>query len=94
MAQIVINADGEYFLPTGTSGNVTAHAVSTVMIKENSAGATTEYGLADENDNFVAYPNGVIPVGDIILHGIGIKLMVRVSGITSDSVTIDVARHI
>lgn len=93
MAQITIDADGDYFLPTDSDTNVTNYDITTVMIVENSASATTEYGLADGGENFVAYPNGTIAVGDLIAHGKGVRLMVRVGGITSGSVTIFVNKH-
>jgi hypothetical protein len=89
----IITADGDYILQQHPENSVTRSQGSTVMVIENSAAATLEYGMGDLNGDFVAYPDGTIAVGDIIIHGIGVVLMVRASGITADTVTIRVNPH-
>lgn len=89
----VISADGDYILQQHPNNNVTQSQGSTVMAVENSAGAVMIYGMADTNGDFVAYPDGTIAIGDTIFHGIGVVLMVRVSGIIADTVTIRVNPH-
>ena len=84
----VIIADGDYLIKLDGRAQVTNSESSTMMIIENSAGAVLIFGFADENGVFVPYPNGVFNDGKKINHGIGCRLMVRVSNITADSVTI------
>lgn len=89
MASIVITANGDYVLPQSNGSEIRRTSASFVGIKSNTASAVTEFGYGGENTVFKAYTNGIISTEDIITHGEGAKLMVRVSGITSGEVTID-----
>lgn len=94
MARYELSSDGDYYISPGSGPTeVTRSAVSTVMVVDNVDGATLTYGLEGDSSNFVEYPNGTIAVGDIIAHGMGVKLMVQVSGITSNPVILRVNQH-
>lgn len=93
MSLRVIDADGDYFLDTAQNPQVRQSEATTVMILENSASATLVFGLADEDDDFVAFPNGEIENGNVIHHGKGARLMVRVSGINTGTATIRLLAH-
>lgn len=92
MAQTVITENGDFFLATEEDAQVTQTDASTVLVLENSAGASLLFGVGDENDSFVPYPNGAFTDGKRIRHGRGARLMVRASEISADSVTIRVFR--
>ena len=64
---------------------------TTVVILENSAGATVVIGIIAkiaDVDTFVPYADGAITDDGTFNHGRGSKLAANVSGITGDSVTI------
>lgn len=88
MSELKIEANDDFYLDPDLGFNVSHHGSTTVMVLENSANATLIFGCKDADDNFVAYPNGEFSDGRIINHGKGAILMVRVSGISGDSVTI------
>ncbi len=73
--------------------SVTRWGVSTVIILENVDGATTTFGMDAGEGTFLAFPSGTISDGDVINHGDGVELMVRVSGITSNPVKIGLIPH-
>jgi hypothetical protein len=87
MAQITIDADGDYIL-TEAGSNIRSTEATTVMIRENTDAATIEFGYGDSDDNFSAFEDGDILTEDIIFHGKGCKLMTRVTGITAGTVNI------
>jgi len=87
-----IEADGDFYLsPFGadeTRRLITVRHTTVVNIDSNVDGATVTAGYEDYEGNFNAYPEGDISTsgGKEVIHGIGTKLMVRVSGITANSV--------
>lgn len=94
MAKYTLSSDGDYYISPGSGPTeVTRCSVSTVMAVSNDDGATLTYGMEGDSDDFVPYPNGTIAVGDIIAHGMGVKLMVSVSGIISNPVILRVLEH-
>lgn len=89
-----IEADGDHDLPE-VSGEISWAArrsdYTVAQIIENDDSATITFGFADASDNFVAFPGGEISTGKKIDHGYGCRLMVRVSGITTNSVIISLS---
>ncbi|MCK5612465.1 hypothetical protein KAR91_61905 [Candidatus Pacearchaeota archaeon] len=88
MSETIITIDGDYYLDQGLGFDVSHSSATTVIILENSATATLIFGCEDENENFVAYPDGDFLDGRVINHGKGARLMVRASNISANSVTI------
>lgn len=88
MSELIIDENGDFAFPGDNNTDVTQTGSSTILILENSASASLLFGCADQDGLFVAYPAGEFNDGAVINHGRGCKLMVRVSGITGDTVTI------
>lgn len=86
MSQITFITDGDYVVPYTFEQFAMPHGTTTVMIVENDDGATCTFGMKGLTGTFVPYPNGTIVQGDLIAHGEGITLMVRITGITSNPV--------
>lgn len=59
---------------------------TTIHILENLDTATITVGELDSDDNFIAYPLGNITEGNVVNHGINVRLAVEVSGVTSNPV--------
>ena len=88
MSKLIITTNGDFSFPGDQQTGVTQTEASTILIMENSADATLIFGCANAAGDFVAYPEGEFRDGARINHGLGCQLMVRTSGIASDSVTI------
>ncbi len=88
MAYVTISSNGDYVLDEPNGTQIRKSSSTGVFIRSNTASAVTEFGFGDEADVFEAFVGGVISTQEVINHGAGIKLMVRVSGITVGSVTI------
>jgi len=88
----VADGDGDYYLPPfgdeDTKRVVTVRPETTITIDANADGATVELGYEDYQGNFKAYPDSDITTsgGKELNHGIGVKVMAQVSGITANSV--------
>jgi len=79
---VVVTADGDYFIVTTVceTGTVTVDGTATALI-----------GREDSGGNFVAYLNSAVDAGGkLVNHGLGERLMVRISGIAA-TVTIGYA---
>ncbi len=87
MGQETFTANGDYVLSEKGS-DVRPTGSTFIGIRANTATAVALFGYGDGSDNFVAFNNGTISTDDIINHGKGLKLMVRLSGITSGAITI------
>ena len=89
-----IEADGDVYIPpfgiADTGRLVTVRPETTIMIEANVDGATVTVGYEDVAGAFQAYPDGDITSigGAVFNHGIGVRLMINVSGITANSVFI------
>jgi len=81
------NSDGDYDL-INADMILRKHPSTTVVISKNDDVATIAFGYADQNDDFIVFPSGVIVAGALINHGYGCRLMVRISGIIINPVTI------
>ena len=90
MIETVITANGDYQILDPEDFYRATTATSSVVIPENSAAATLIFGYAGTSNEFVGYPDGTFNDGRIIDHGVGLKLMVRASGISANTVTIRV----
>jgi hypothetical protein len=87
MAQITITSDGTYILKEPNS-NVRPSVATTILVRENTDGATLLFGYGDADNNFVPFEDGTIEIDNIIYHGVGCKLMVSVTGIITGTVNI------
>jgi hypothetical protein len=90
MAEINIIEDGEYYFNPKLGFNVSRTDSTTVLVLENSASATLEFGCEDSAGSFVGYPNGTFSDGRVINHGRGAKPMVKATGISTGSVTLGI----
>jgi hypothetical protein len=87
---ITIAADGDVELATPYPGNVVNRSTSSIKPESNIDGATIEIGVKDDSGAFLAYENGLVTVaqGKYVRHGTGVTLMLRVTGITANSVIV------
>lgn len=79
--------DGDYKLPPMNS-NVEYKDKTTVVVISNIDAATITFGLVNDLGAFLAFADGAITSDAVINHGPGAKLMVRISGISSNLVKI------
>lgn len=75
-------SDGDYNLPDLNS-NVRRKDKTSVQILKNPDSATITFGAKDSDGAFVAYEEGAISTDDVLNHGEGALLMVRLSGIST-----------
>ena len=89
-----IDTDGDYYLPPfgddDTRRLLTVRPETTIDIELNDDDATVTIGYEDSTGSFKAYTDGDITSigGAEINHGIGVKLMVNVSGIATEPVNL------
>ena len=89
MAQTIIEENGDFALLADGNGGVTKTAKTAIYITENSAGATVALGYdSDGSGTFKAFSTSSITDDRLVECGKGLRLMVRVSGIAADSVTL------
>ncbi|MCP3685757.1 MAG: hypothetical protein GY861_24175 [bacterium] len=84
----VITANGDYVLDEADGSNARKTGSTSIMIRANTATAVAEFGYGDGDDNFKAFVGGLISTENVINHGKGAKLMVRISGISTGAITI------
>jgi len=88
MSELTFSADGDYLLPYNSEIESMRTSSVRVSVVENTATAVAEFGEFDTTDTFHAFLNGIISTDNIITPGKNTRLAVRISGITSGSVTI------
>lgn len=88
MNPLVINDNGDYVLTDNDGTKIRSTSSTVLYVDSNTENAIIEVGYGDNNDVFSAIANGFISNQNIVNHGRGTKLMVRVSGIISGTVTI------
>lgn len=81
------STDGDFFA-NGGSSNITHKEKTSFVVFSNIDVATITFGIADGDDHFSAYSDGVVTSNGNINHGAGMKLMVRIAGIVSNPVKI------
>ena len=87
MSELIVTVDGDFFLDPELNHDVLMWPATSVKVQENVDVATITFGYADQDENFVAYDDGVVSEARI-LHGKGVRLMVRVAGKTANNVVI------
>lgn len=80
-------SNGDYSIPP-MKGNVEHGEKTTVIITENLDSAVVIFGIKDQDEDFLAFADGTITSDAVINHGPGAKLMVRISGISTNPVKI------
>ena len=85
--EFVSYGNGDHKLPV-LKGNVEYKDKTTVIIVSNIDVATITFGIANENGSFLAYADGAITSDAVVNHGAGSKLMVRISGVSTNPVKI------
>jgi len=92
MIYLEIESDGDFYLPPFGADEarrlLTVRNSTVINVDSNVDGATVELGYEDYEGNFNAYPDHDITTsgGMELIHGIGVKNMVQVTGITANSV--------
>ncbi len=84
----IITENGDYVLDESSGSRIRKTGSTSIMIRANTATATALFGYGDGDDNFSPYNRGTISTENVINHGAGAKLMVRISGISTGSITI------
>lgn len=85
----IAQGNGDYVLELNGS-DVQNKDVSTITLEANIDGATVIVGYKNSFGTFKAYNNGTITtvVDAFVRHGKGVILMIRITGMTANSVTI------
>lgn len=76
MKWIDITQDGVYQL----SANSSQRESSTIYIDGDSPNGTFTFGILNDSDKLVAFPDGTVDDGFTADHGLGVTLVVRVLG--------------
>lgn len=87
----IITINGDYFLRLPQDLQVTLHSASIVRILDNLDNATVLLGEDDSDGNISLFVNGDITTeGAAVNHGKGSALMVRVTGLGVNPLTISI----